>query len=330
MLVRHFRESFLDKIMTPEPYFKTEEWLLWMKTFSDISYKIYPIKKPNGSTRIIEAPNPLLKTLQQSLLVEFSDYKRHDAAHGLDEQDFKQNALKHKNKADIFTLDLKDFYKNCTFKQLRARIKDPHIRDRVTQLAPFIFYAHKNARHSSEVFLSTGSPLSPVLSNLAVTNMDYEIQEIATSFEATYTRYLDDMNFSFEQKVPEHTRNEFFKRITTRVQSDKWRINWKKTKWLNPNEDAIVITGVDLRSDPKVTRRYIKDHIRPGLNDVAKAKYIQAEDSKFDLLPAIQKEYPSLHGSLVYIRSINEDQYLKLLEYFFKRARVASSKAEEE
>ncbi|MEI8704139.1 reverse transcriptase domain-containing protein [Pseudoalteromonas sp. B62] len=48
--------------------------------------------------------------------------------------------------------------------------------------------------------LPQGAPTSPIISNMIAYRLDKEIQYLASNNRCTYTRYADDLTFSFTQK----------------------------------------------------------------------------------------------------------------------------------
>ena len=49
-----------------------------------------------------------------------------------------------------------------------------------------------------------GAPTSPALSNLVCLFLDMQMEKIAESAHAVYTRYADDLTFSFDSAPPDH------------------------------------------------------------------------------------------------------------------------------
>jgi len=331
MEVQKFRNTYQDRLMTPYPQVGTKKWLKWMKTFSNAFYRTYVIWKPNNrGVRWIEAPNTPLKELQRTLISIFEQFPRHPAAYGLDKKDYKQNALAHKDSSLLFSLDFKNFYKSCTLYQVTKSISNPDLKDTIETYANYIFYATDEMSDPHDPFLATGSPISPLIANLAVTDMDAFMQEIADTYNATYTRYLDDMNFSFREEIDSETKLNFMKQVMSHVNTSGWSINIRKTKWVNPFQDPVVVTGVDIRTKPKVTRRYIVGKIRPALNRIAVRLSCLNSNSKYfthsglkDCLGLIDAMSPNTAGSLVYIKHVSEEQYKQLIQYFIKRLEKA-------
>jgi len=330
MSLQEFKEGHQDLLLENPPTTKDDKWLQWMIVFSDMFYQSYPISKPNNrGFRFIESPLNNLKSAQKSLLWQFKKFEVHKAAFGLDKNDYLKNALVHKDKKSILTLDIKNFYKSTTLSKVRAGItKDIQLKDKIEELSPYIFFAPEGLTSPEDIYLATGSPLSPIISNFVMKEIDQDMQDLANKSGASYTRYLDDLTFSFDKELSKEERDKFYVSVIERVRKDGWHINWRKTKWLNPNQDAMVITGVDIRAMPKVTRRYIVRNLRPRINQIAidllrlnitslRASMITHDTNS--ILKLISLIDPHLGGCLAYVKHVSVDQYDRLSEYFIKR-----------
>jgi hypothetical protein len=56
--------------------------------------------------------------------------------------------------------------------------------------------------------LSQGSPASPVLSNLVLSDVDEQLNKVATKYDCKHTRYADDIVFSGLNKPPPNIEND--------------------------------------------------------------------------------------------------------------------------
>lgn len=336
-----FREECLSRVMKLEPANRDETWTRYARTFCQLFYKTYPIKKPSGGERWVEEPHSTLMQFQRSLLYKFEQFPLHPAAHGMGEKGYVENARIHQDSTEILSVDLKEFYKNCTLARLEKTIKDQKLLGLTQEKALFLFYAPRGVEKKEDIFLATGSPLSPLMANHAVTELDRDLQKAANTHQAKYSRYLDDMTFSFKRQLSKEERCAFYRLILERVMCDGWPINWKKTKWFDSNRDAIVVTGVDLRNKPKVTRRYIQHQVRPLINNMVveltdyrpgggEVLYL-AERIKtpIDILEHMGErgQGPKLQGILNYIKQVSPEQYNSVAEYALKRLNRMNAKA---
>jgi len=197
MELEDFKRNIQYQTMTLEPRVKDEEWLEYSKTFCYLNYHTYPLLKPNGrGLRWIQAPNSELKSVQRRILGKLKYVKFHPSVYGLGEKDYVQNALVHRQSKNILRIDLKDFYKNCTLLRLKKTIAPKDLSSHIQHQALYIFYAGQTTNDFKDVYLSTGSPLSPLVANAAVTAMDFDLDSLTGEYGGNYTRYLDDMTFS--------------------------------------------------------------------------------------------------------------------------------------
>lgn len=162
------------------------------------NYRVYKIKKKNGSSRTIREPNPLLKHIQRRILNgilagrSISNYaKAYKKGISLIE-----NASPHVGKKIILKLDIKNFFENITFLKIYVccfpiEYFPKSVGMLLTTLCTY------------DDHLSQGSPTSPYISNLVMKEFDEEIGKWCKNNHIDYTRYSDDMTFSgdFEPTV---------------------------------------------------------------------------------------------------------------------------------
>ena len=92
-------------------------------------------------------------------------------------------------------------------------------------------------------YLPQGAPTSPMLANLAMMELDEEVECLANSVGLTYTRYADDMAFSSQQSdcLTRETAQAFVRQVYLIL--GKWglRPNLSKTKIRGPGARKIVL-----------------------------------------------------------------------------------------
>lgn len=154
-------------------------------------YHKFPIDKGNGKKRWIEAPSNQLKSVQRSILTEvLYQVKPHKAAHGfVPGRSIVTNARPHVGQAWVANFDIKGFF---------PATKTPLVRETLLKYA-FLSDDERTmlvrllCRNGS---LPQGAPTSPHIANLAMYEVDLNIQDYADYHNLNYTRYADDLTLS--------------------------------------------------------------------------------------------------------------------------------------
>ncbi|MCB0544816.1 MAG: RNA-directed DNA polymerase [Saprospiraceae bacterium] len=183
----------------------TTEPLLSRQMARPVYYTFY-IPKPGGQKRLIQHPAPALKIVQQSLnryLQAMYYGVKPDCAYGfilspsdeLRPRNIYSNALAHLKGEWFLLFDLKDFFHTVTLTHLRDLFRNvlffpPELCNALCQLCAY------------QGRLPMGAPTSPVLSNLCCLFFDYQLERLAAGAQAVYTRYADDLTFSFRSEPP--------------------------------------------------------------------------------------------------------------------------------
>ncbi len=156
-------------------------------------YFHFDIPKRRGGKRGITAPNPALKQIQRRILRRLLNrLNTHSAAMGFEKHEsIVTNALCHVGSEVVLRMDFIAFFNSTTVDRLRA-----------------YFYGIGWGKEATDILirlcthngsLPQGAPTSPRLSNLINIEMDARLDGWAKKVGAIYTRYADDMTFSFAQ-----------------------------------------------------------------------------------------------------------------------------------
>lgn len=106
--------------------------------------------------------------------------------------------------------------------------------------------------------LPQGAPTSAMLANLSVFELDKKIQAIASTFNATYTRYADDIVLTRNEGTRQDCE-EILRRVISEVRTSGLRVNSYKSGVRGPGARKIV-TGLVINDDvPRVPKRYRED-----------------------------------------------------------------------
>lgn len=222
-------------------------------------YHQFHIPKPGGEKRFIQHPSPPLKQAQTALnrYLQAVYYRiRPDCAHGFlispaDETQARSiytNALAHTRGHWFLNLDIKDFFHAVTDRHLMNLFEHT------------FWFPRPLARLLSNLCccngrLPMGAPTSPALSNLVFYFPDYQLDVLARDHDGTYTRYADDLTFSF----PRPPADEFLESVRFLLMKEGFVLNEKKVR-LQGRLETPEITGlcVGAGNRPTLSRSFLK------------------------------------------------------------------------
>jgi RNA-directed DNA polymerase len=254
-------------------------------------YRAFLIAKRDGSPRLILEPRRQLKDVQLKALAFLVDRSGppKPCVHGfVGGRSILSNAEQHLGirPYHLLNIDLKDFFPSISFYRVRGVFRN----------APFNL-SHEVATVLAQLCtfgnaLPQGAPTSPHLSNLVCRSLDRDLTLLAKRHRATYTRYVDDLSFSFSVRDPSRLPinvcsfdaglvtlgNELREIIQDR---HHFQINPTKTR-LSTRFSRMEVTGITINEFPNVKRDFV-DRIRGALNAWRKYGYIDAQaawDSK--------------------------------------------------
>jgi RNA-directed DNA polymerase len=228
------------------------------------SYISFSIPKKNGEERLISAPKIKLLRVQQELAKELIDnYKPRKSAHGfITKRSIVSNAQQHTHKKYVFNIDLKNFFGTIHFGRVRNLL----------MAAPFN-YSQNKATILAQVCchngcLPQGAPTSPVISNIICWKMDAQLQQLAFENRCTYSRYADDITFSFNvsiNKLPHsivkvNTKEDIVEvgsLLRKIIKENGFEINDMKVRLQGRNQRQEV-TGITVNRGVNLKRTYIR------------------------------------------------------------------------
>ncbi len=227
-----------------------------------IGYWWHKIPKRSGGTRQLHSPNPRLKLIQKMLLKRvFARLKVHTAVKGFRTgESTLTHARLHTGKAVVVRIDIKSFFPNTrsnrVYSYLRMLGWDREAARLMMQLC-----CHKDS-------LPQGAPTSPILSNLVNYRMDARLDGLAAKSKATYSRYADDLIFSFAEDNRRFIRG-VVRRVARILYSSGYQMNKPKLRVMRQHNRQVV-TGLVVNEKvqlPRKTRRWLRaveHHIKTG------------------------------------------------------------------
>jgi len=165
-------------------------------------YVEFEIPKAKGGTRRISAPRARLRRVQRVLLEQILDrVPVHTACHGfVAGRSTVTNARPHERAALVLKLDLKDFFPTVHYRRVKGLFEQLGYGAEVAATLAGLT-THRPKLPDGEVvwpgMLPQGAPTSPALANLACRRLDRRLERLAAKCGAVYTRYADDLTFSF-------------------------------------------------------------------------------------------------------------------------------------
>jgi RNA-directed DNA polymerase len=190
-------------------------WLAYHREVdSGTHYHRWRIPKRDGSTRLISAPKPQLKEVQRWITREITEHLPvHSAAHGfLVGRSIVTNAQVHAGARVVVKLDIEGFYPTVTFPRVKGLLRKAGLGEQVATLLALL--ATECPREELTIdgktsyvatgprSLPQGAPTSPSITNALCLRLDCRLVGLAAKLGCRYTRYADDLTFSFHDEKP--------------------------------------------------------------------------------------------------------------------------------
>jgi hypothetical protein len=206
-------------------------------------YRPLTVAKPDGRGRRVLAPSPALKRLQRALLVnDLAQRAAHECATAYDSgSSTVLNARPHTWSRLVAIVDLRDFFESTRAARVRRCFVAHGWRDEALAMLMRLCTFRDG--------LPQGAPTSPRLSNLANIGLDERLQRLARRSGAIYTRYADDLTFSWRSgRMP----GGFTRAVEDALASAGYEVQPRKGWRVSPIRDHPVVTGVVLAGDGRM------------------------------------------------------------------------------
>ena len=274
--------------------------------------------KKNNSRRRIDIPNDDLMRYQREVVEIFSNKLNllfPNTVFGyVKGRNAKMLAEEHKNQFQIIKLDIKNFFPSCTLE---------FIMNSMYRVYPFCLLSKELIEtilkpcmifYDGKYRLPQGAPTSPILANIAMIPLDYELEMECINNGYKYSRFADDIIIShglfydksgvdaekrilteiFGETIEEKEmqikdiRTIAKKMINTIVkilkeENPEFELNKEKTKVLNTNCGNIWMLGVTVGCDVKIgnkKKQRFKASIWSFLNDCKNSKPWNVDEAR--------------------------------------------------
>ncbi len=218
------------------------------------AYRKLTIPKRTGGSRRIHAPEPSLKKLQRRILRRvLGRLRAHPCATGFEHgHSIVSNALPHRGQAVVVRMDLKDFFDSTDAKRVQRYFRKIGWNRDASELLVRLC--------TLDGGLPQGAPTSPRLSNLVNYHLDARLAGLAHGLGGAYSRYADDITFSFPSDDRDAIRAAI--RTTKLVAKDLgYRLHQHKKLRICRRNARQLVTGLVVNEGvnlPRATRRRLR------------------------------------------------------------------------
>lgn len=243
-------------------------------------YRWSALPKRDG-IRLLAAPKPRLKEAQRRLLRNLvAKIPVHEAAHGaVPGRGVRSALLPHADADVIVRMDLADFFPTISAGRVAGLLEAVGVSADVarviaglcTTVVPLrVWHDLPRAESSTEAqsrhglglllrgaHLPQGAPTSPAIANAVLYRMDRRLSALAERHGARYTRYVDDLIFGGNRRLP---RAQLIAAVTEVVLSGGFAVAHRKTVVL-PAHRRQALLGAVINERPALARNE-RDRLR--------------------------------------------------------------------
>ena len=251
-------------------------WLVYERSVDSGSHYIrWTIPKKDGTQRLISSPKPLLKKAQQWIAKNIVEHlPTHESAHGfVPGRSTVTNAMVHAAANTIVKMDIKDFYPTITVNRVKGIFRQAGYTEQVAILlallctdSPRMLVQHEGQNHFVSIgarSLPQGAVTSPSLTNTLCFKLDSRLTGLAAKKGIMYSRYADDLTFSFHTPPSKQEIASLMGAVHRIVESEGFVAHPKKTRVLRSGRRQKVtglVVNKSIPSQPEV--RVSRDVIR--------------------------------------------------------------------
>ena len=216
------------------------------------------------------------------------------------------NAAKiHCGKKYVLKMDIKDFYGSVPYPFIEQVVKNVCKRIKNADINYYLMITTVDDK------LPTGAPTSAHIANACFSPVDKRIKDYANMLGVNYSRYMDDLTFSCDDK---YLLNLIEKYVTKTLGNFGYKLNERKTKYISDNKQqnvlGVIVNNKDVRLPKKLRRK-----LRAALHNYSIFKSSGAKQIDLKYRTWSEKSIAQLKGYLAYAKQLDEKSYNKLINY---------------
>ena len=214
----------------------------------------------------------------------------------------------------LINIDLENFFPTITFERVRGLYQSfgysGYIASLLAMLCtycermPLEVKGEMKYIKTSDRILPQGSPASPMITNVICRNMDKRMQGLCQKLGLTYTRYADDMSFSYVGDTENLAVGSFLHSVHQIIEAEGFHMKKEKTHILRKNSRQY-ITGIVINEEIGVPKKWVK---------VLKASIHNAQKlyESGGSVPA--HTIYEISGKVAWLKSVNAQRYQKVIQ----------------
>lgn len=219
-------------------------------------YVEFEAPKRSGGVRRICAPRAKLKAVQRAILDGLlAHLPSHPAVHGfVPGRSTVTNAAPHTGATVVVRVDLEDFFPTVHYRRVKGLFEAHGYGDEVSSVLAGLTTWRPRLPDGTVAWpgvLPQGAPTSPAIANLVCRRMDARLTALAKRAGATYTRYADDLSFSF--KAPPERLGRFLWWVNAILQQEGFSENSAKRRVMRKSGRQRV-TGLTVNEQVSIPR----------------------------------------------------------------------------
>lgn len=261
-------------------------------------YTTFSIPKAKKGQRVIRAPLPNLKLIQEWVLKEILYHLKPSQFCKSYQKNYSliDNARFHRNQDILVKLDINNFFDNISHHQIYSIFKEIGYNSHVAT----VFTRFCVINNTKSTGIPQGAPTSPMLSNLVLKTFDEKISEFCLQNKIRYTRYADDLSFSGTFKP-----HILIKKVEKLLYRHGFQLNNRKHRVLRKNKRQIV-TGIVVNEKFQAPRKYRKK-IRLEVYFLAKDENEHFKRLQIETRESKKLYLQSLVGKINYVLLVNKN-----------------------
>lgn len=216
-------------------------------------YREVFIPKRRGGKRRLLIPDDRTKNVQRRILKRLlGRLNAHRAACGFENgYSIVDAASPHVGQAVLVKIDIRDFFPSTAAARVEAYFRRIGWNGEAAALLTRLT--------TTQGGLPQGAPTSPRLSNLVNYYLDVQLENLASRRHGEYTRYADDIAFSFPEDYPRHVRG-IIQQARRILKAKGYEVHGRKLRILRRHQRQVV-TGLVVNDGvrlPRQTRRWLR------------------------------------------------------------------------